>query len=271
MDANRLMNQPTFDPERAKIQLANDKPSSTGMMNNNQLQGANEMSSHTQVLWGTNINTSDVQMKLKNFINNFEEIKDDDDDDDDQQFQRAPYYIEKLKEVRDLDGNVLDIDCDHVFQFDQMLYRQIEDYPADIIPIFDLVVTQVYKELDMYNIGGQNDQEADYNMNNDEFGSEHIIQVRPHNLRKVYRVRELGPSHIEKLVSLRGIVIRNSDIVPEMKEAHFTCTKCFREEECSVNMGRIAEPTFCVNCEQRDTFQPNFNASIFSDKQHVKV
>ena len=118
----------------------------------------------------------------------------------------------------------------------------------------------------MYNIGGQNDQEADYNMNNDEFGSEHIIQVRPHNLRKVYRVRELGPSHIEKLVSLRGIVIRNSDIVPEMKEAHFTCTKCFREEECSVNMGRIAEPTFCVNCEQRDTFQPNFNASIFSDK-----
>lgn len=108
-------------------------------------------------------------------------------------------------------------------------------------------------------------------MNNDEFGSEHIIQVRPHNLRKVFRLRELGPSHIEKLVSLRGIVIRNSDIVPEMKEAHFTCTKCFREEERSVNMGRILEPTYCVNCEQRDTFQPNFNASIFSDKQHVKV
>ena len=95
--------------------------------------------------------------------------------------------------------------------------------------------------------------------------------MRPHNLRKVYRIRELGPDHIEKLVSLRGIVIRNSDIVPEMKEAHFTCTKCFREEERSVQMGRILEPTYCVNCEQRDTFQPNFNASIFSDKQHVKV
>ena len=108
-------------------------------------------------------------------------------------------------------------------------------------------------------------------MNNDEFGNDQIIQVRPHNLRRVYRIRELGPDHIEKLVSLRGIVIRNSDIVPEMKEAHFTCTKCFREEERSVQMGRIQEPTFCVNCEQRDTFQPNFNASIFSDKQHVKV
>ena len=31
-------------------------------------------------------------MKLKNFINNFEEIKDDDDDDD-EAYQKAPYYI----------------------------------------------------------------------------------------------------------------------------------------------------------------------------------
>mmetsp|Transcript_25750 Transcript_25750/g.32058 ORF Transcript_25750/g.32058 Transcript_25750/m.32058 type:complete len:152 (-) Transcript_25750:1949-2404(-) len=141
LDVNRLLHQPTFDPERARLQLANDKPSSTGMLNQNQLLGAgNEMSSHTQVLWGTNINTNEVQTKLKNFINNFEEMKDDDDDDD-EQYQRAPYYIQKLQEVRELDGNVLDIDCDHVFQFDQTLYRQIEDYPADIIPIFDLVVT----------------------------------------------------------------------------------------------------------------------------------
>ena len=48
-----------------------------------------------------------------------------------------------------------------------------------------------------------------------------IIQVRPHNLRKVYRIRELSPDHIDKLVTLRGIVIRCNDIIPEMKEAHF--------------------------------------------------
>ena len=165
------------------------------MLNNNQLQGANaEMSSHTQVLWGTNINTNDVQMKLKNFINNFEEIKEDSDDEDDQQFQRAPFYIERLKEVRELDQHVLEIDCEHVWQFDQALYRQIEDYPADIIPIFDLVVTQVYKELDMYNIGGQGGEaDNDYNMNADQ-DNDQIIQVRPHGLKKTYRIRELGPS-----------------------------------------------------------------------------
>jgi len=57
---------------------------------------------------------------------------------------------------------VLEIDCDHIFQFDQGLYRQIVDYPTDIIPIFDLVITQLFKD-EMYNIAGI-DQQEDQNM-----------------------------------------------------------------------------------------------------------
>ena len=64
----------------------------------------------------------------------------------------------------------------------------------------------------------------------DEDALDTIIQVRPFNLRKVYRIRELDPSHIDKLVTLKGIVIRNSDIIPEMKEAFFVCFNCQREE-----------------------------------------
>ena len=172
--------------------------------------------------------------------------------------------------MRELDGNVLDIDCDHVFQFDQGLYRQIIDYPSDIIPIFDLVVTQCYKDVGMEIMAGGNQEDQEMQFEDADM-AETIIQVRPHNLRKVYRIRELNPDHIDKLVTLRGIVIRNSDIVPEMKEAHFQCVKCGREEERSVQTGRIQEPTFCQNCNQRDSFQIVHNQCIFSDKQHVKV
>jgi DNA replication licensing factor MCM4 len=45
-------------------------------------------------------------------------------------------------------------------------------------------------------------------------------------MKKVYQIRELDPSHIDKLITLKGIVIRTSDTVPEMKEACFKCTKC---------------------------------------------
>ena len=113
LDPTRILNPHTFDPNRAD-QAKQGEASSTGMLNN-QLGGAgNEMSSHTQVIWGTNINTSDVSMKLKNFINNFEEIREDEDEVADDRLISS-YYMQKIKEIRELDISVLEIDCDHIF------------------------------------------------------------------------------------------------------------------------------------------------------------
>ena len=54
-----LAGGPTFNPDRANM-LANDKPSSTGLLNGQIANQAVEMSSATQVIWGTNINTNEV-------------------------------------------------------------------------------------------------------------------------------------------------------------------------------------------------------------------
>lgn len=98
-----------------------------------------------------------------------------------------------------------------------------------------------------------------------------MIQVRPFNLKKVYRIREMDPSHIEMLVSLKGIIIRCSDIIPEMKEAAFTCEVCHREERRFIEKGKIIEPTNCEGCNKPNTFKLDHNLCLFSDKQHVKV
>jgi DNA replication licensing factor MCM4 len=45
-------------------------------------------------------------------------------------------------------------------------------------------------------------------------------------MRKLYQIREMDPTHIDKLVTIKGIVLRNSDVIPEMKEANFKCNKC---------------------------------------------
>lgn len=94
-----MMQPPMFDPNRNQSNAA-EAGSNTALLNN--MAGA-ENSSHTQVIWGTNINTNDVQMKLKNFINNFEEINEDGDDEGDEQYIRESYYMTKLKEIRQLD------------------------------------------------------------------------------------------------------------------------------------------------------------------------
>ncbi len=67
-------------------------------------------------------------------------------DENDDRYDKMPYYIEQLKNINETEQYILDVNCDHIYEFDQGLYRQIENYPTDIIPIFDLVVTGLYKE-----------------------------------------------------------------------------------------------------------------------------
>jgi DNA replication licensing factor MCM4 len=100
----------------------------------------------------------------------------------------------------------------------------------------------------------------------DEGQMEVMIQVRPFKLKKVHRIRELDPSHIEKLVALKGIIIRCSDIIPEMKEAAFTCELCSREERRFIEKGKIIEPTICEGCNKPNTFKLDHNLCLFSDK-----
>lgn len=53
-----------------------------------------------------------------------------------------------------------------------------------------------------------------------------LIQACPFNLNQTYKIRDLTPSHIDKYIQVSGIVIRNSDIIPEMNIAAFKCAKC---------------------------------------------
>ena len=67
-------------------------------------------------------------------------------------------------------------------------------------------------------------------------------------MRKLYKVRDLDPTHIDKLITIKGIVIRTSEVIPEMKEAAFQCQKCRHTENVFITMGRILEPDLCSKC-----------------------
>jgi DNA replicative helicase MCM subunit Mcm2 (Cdc46/Mcm family) len=55
-----------------------------------------------------------------------------------------------MKQINETEIYILDVNCDHIYEFDPTLYRQLENYPTDIIPIFDLVVTGLYKETYLF-------------------------------------------------------------------------------------------------------------------------
>jgi len=99
----------------------------------------------------------------------------------------------------------------------------------------------------------------------------HQIQVRPFNADKTRNMRALNPEDIDQLITITGMVIRVSNLMPEMNEALFRCSVCNFECSVEVEKGRIAEPTLCTNCNTNHSFSLVHNRSRFSDKQMVKL
>lgn len=100
---------------------------------------------------------------------------------------------------------------------------------------------------------------------------EHQIQVRPFNADKTRNMRALNPEDIDQIITISGMVIRTSNIVPEMRCAFFKCSICSFSVVVELERGRIAEPTLCSHCNTNHCFQLIHNRSQFADRQLIKL
>lgn len=75
---------------------------------------------------------------------------------------------------------------------------------------------------------------------------------------------------IDQLITISGMVIRTSQLIPEMQEAFFQCQVCAYSTRVEVDRGRIAEPAVCRHCNNTHSLALIHNRSAFSDKQMVR-
>lgn len=161
-----------------------------------------------------------------------------------------------MQEIKETEIFILNVDATHIYTFDKSLYLQIINFPSEMIPIMDNVANTLFAEL--------------FSSNPDSKPNSYI-QVIIINLIKQSRIRDLGPDDIDKLISITGLTIRTSEIIPELKEAFFKCCVCDNRELSSLTRAKINEPTECKNCKSKLSYELIHNRSIFTDKQHVKL
>jgi DNA replication licensing factor MCM4 len=97
--------------------------------------------------------------------------------------------------------------------------------------------------------------------------------VRPWGLDKSTNLRDLNPSDMDKLVCIKGLVIRTTPVIPDMKDAFFKCSVCGHSVTVSLDRGRIREPTECprARCGSKNSMQIVHNRCAFEDKQVIKL
>ncbi|XP_041772486.1 DNA replication licensing factor MCM4 [Anopheles merus] len=205
------------------------------------------------VVWGTNVVVTECMSKFKQFILRYIDPNAAQDELTEGINLNEPLYMQKLEEIHTLEEPYLNFNCSHLKTFDETLYRQLICYPQDVIPALDMAVNEMFFERYPAAI------------------LEHQIQVRPFNADKTRNMRALNPEDIDQIITISGMVIRTSNIVPEMRCAFFKCSICSFSVVVELERGRIAEPTLCSHCNTNHCFQLIHNRSQFADRQLIKL
>src|SRR6056297_1347044 len=170
------------------------------------------------------------------------------------QFYRN-YYREEIGSLAQRYPNEqrsLYVDYDDLFQFDRDLAEdfrtkpdQMREYAEEALRLYDLP--------------------ADVSL-----GRAH---VRIENLPEGIDIRgiRVHDDHIGKLVSVKGIVRKATDVRPKVTEAAFECQRCGTMTYIPQSDGGFQEPHECQGCERQGPFRVNFDQSEFIDSQKLRI
>lgn len=219
-------------------------------------------------------------------------------------------YMEMLHDMLVLGTTGLNLDIRNLKAYPATLklWHQVQAYPQEIIPLMDQTIKDVMVELaeeEMRRQRASQSQSTNGNsqqrmMSSDmpvpssdrgftetprpdnqapkivdlalEVGSK-VYKVRPFGIDETINLRDLDPSDMDKMVAIKGLVIRTTPIIPDMKDAFFRCQVCNHTVKVDIDRGKIAEPTECPReaCKAPNSMQIVHNRSGFADKQVIKL
>ncbi|OKL55618.1 DNA replication licensing factor mcm4 [Talaromyces atroroseus] len=266
--------------------------------------------SSTRVIWGTNISIQDSMSAFKNFLYNYARKyrmwADGATENETRAMGEAAEereYITMLNNMRKLGVTGLNLDAKNLKAYPSTLklWHQLHAYPQEIIPLMDQTIKDVMVELaikEMESLRNQaqrnqrqtRDSSAPPVPSSDAMSETgraapiaipdlveqvdvRTYKVLPFGLDKSVNMRELDPADMDKLISIKGLVIRTTPVIPDMKEAFFTCQICNHSVRIDIDRGKIMEPTACprAQCKSPNSMQLIHNRCVFADKQVIKL
>jgi DNA replication licensing factor MCM4 len=202
-------------------------------------------------------------------------------------------YETYLRQMRQTGETNLNLDMVNLLAYppSKKLFSQLMKYPQEVVPAMDQVLKDLMLEVaDM-------DQQAGLPGMQGTDGDEEIADI----MGKVYKVRPFGmaavnmrelnptgecllcyPFHkisrptfldTDKLVCIKGLVIRATPVIPDMKAAFFRCLTCSHTVQVEIDRGKIEEPNRCPRdvCASIGTMSLVHNRCEFADRQVIRL
>lgn len=230
-----------------------------------------------KVIWGTNIVVKETISAFRSFLTSFTAAHR-------QLYQGGtlggdfsetePLYPALIRQLKEVECSVLNLDLSNLQAFEptRSLYWQVLRFPQEIIPIMDIVVNELAAEL----VPQPSDTVTtalDAAIGTAMPVFQEPIQVRPFNCGRNINMRELNPEDIDQLVAVKGLVIRSSNIIPDMRTAFFRCFICGYSLTVDNFRGKITPPSKCPQeeCKASHSMELIHNRCLFSSKQIMRI
>ncbi|KAL4730467.1 MCM DNA helicase complex subunit [Fusarium chlamydosporum] len=201
----------------------------------------------------------------------------------------------------------LDISDLNLYPPTRKLWHQIQAYPQEIVPVMDQSVHDMMVEIARAEtMRNRSQSTADHQASQqstqssepvfpssdrpeeaptprtqpdqqqvslEDQVSSSIYVLRPFGLDKTTNLRDLNPSDMDRLICIKGLVIRTTPVIPDMKDAFFRCNVCNHSVNVGLDRGKIREPTECPReiCKSKNSMLIVHNRCSFEDKQVIKL
>lgn len=221
-----------------------------------------------RVIWGTNVTISEVIKTFRDFLFDYKEkyrkLYDGETlapgEGEDRVYRRT---LEDMLKMGYTNFN-LDLRNLEAYPPTRKLARQIVNYPQEVIPALDETLKECLIQI------ASEDPSISPSTIESEIESK-AFKTRPFNISEERGMRDLDPTDVDKLISVSGLVLRSTPIIPDMKTAYFKCWMCDYAVVVQIDRGTIQEPTTCPDCAAKNTMVLEHVRSTFADKQIVRL
>ncbi|KAF9346794.1 hypothetical protein BGX26_001692 [Mortierella sp. AD094] len=215
-----------------------------------------------KVVWGTAVEINEVIRIFKDFLDNFKQkhriVKENPNVQSITESENRPFYPQLIGQMARTNTRQLNLDCQNLLAYRPAvkLHSLLIDYPAEVLPLLDFTLNEYFDEI-----------HPEVDLRGDS------LMIRPFSLGKTVNTRELGPEDIDRLVTVKGLMLRTSSIIPNVKKAFFQCLICDQTVTSEADRGRITEPTKCPRqeCGALNSMSLIHNRGEYADKQVCRM
>ena len=186
----------------------------------------------------------DTQERFSAFVRGFRDEK------------GQPTYIDELRSLPIRGGRSLVVSFGHLVEYDKELANTLDEKPRDAINAFSESGLLMLTELDM-----------------DYARKVQRLNVRISDYLRRATIRDLNSSFIGRMVSIAGVIVRQSEVMTQLKTGAFRCTSCHTVTPSDQVGLLFITPRSCPVCNSSGpgTFELDPSLSSFEDFQSISL